>query len=143
MATRRHAVRKTHNLAATTKTLVSDVQALMSAWAGKNHRTLIKQDFYTPLLPCGFILKIMLWTSWGDAHYVGLSGLEVFDASSGLVTISPDAVAAAPASSVADLPPMRKDVRTPDKLVRIQQRTKKLAVLDVSLFAPKKMCACM
>jgi Domain of unknown function (DUF4457) len=78
----------------------------------------VQQDTTTPLLPCGFILKIVIWSSWGDDFYVGLAGLEVHDAAVGRVRIAPERVSAEPFTSVAQLPSMHGDARTPDKLVR-------------------------
>lgn len=72
----------------------------------------------TPVLPphstCS--LKLVLLSTWGCPHYIGLSGLEVRDAVRGPLHARPDQVWAAPAS-VAALPGMAADVRTPDKLV--------------------------
>lgn len=61
-------------------------------------------------------LKFVLLSSWGCPHYIGLSGLEVRDVVRGPLHARPDQVWAAPAS-VAALPGMAADVRTPDKLV--------------------------
>ncbi|KAI3438935.1 hypothetical protein D9Q98_001349 [Chlorella vulgaris] len=73
------------------------------------------ENFCTPL-PCGFSLRLVLLTTWGCPHYVGLSGLEVRDAVRGPLRLRPSQVYAVPAS-VAMLPGMAADVRTPDKLV--------------------------
>jgi hypothetical protein len=61
-------------------------------------------------------LRLVLLTTWGCPHYVGLSGLEVRDAVRGPLRLRPSQVYAVPAS-VAMLPGMAADVRTPDKLV--------------------------
>jgi hypothetical protein len=47
------------------------------------------QDFDTPLLPCGFVMKLILLNSWGDLHYVGLTGIELVDAVQGPVKVTP------------------------------------------------------
>lgn len=93
------------------------LQALQSAWSRQNHNALIQQDCNTPLLPVGFVIKIVIWSSWGDQFYVGLSGLEVHDAVIGNVPIDAGRVSAEPLSSVAQLPTMSGDARTIDKLV--------------------------
>ncbi|PSC76354.1 N-methyltryptophan oxidase [Micractinium conductrix] len=91
--------------------------ALLAKAAGPSGGLLAQpgENFATPL-PCGFSLRLVLLSSWGCPHYVGLSGLEVRDAVRGPLTIRPDQVYAVP-SSVALLPGMASDVRTPDKLV--------------------------
>lgn len=94
------------------------MQALHAAWGTRDHNSQVMQDFHTPTLPCGCVLKLVIWNSWGDEHYVGLSGLQVFDAASGLVPLLPEHVIATPLASVAELVNNRGDVRTPDKLVR-------------------------
>ena len=94
------------------------MQALQTAWRSTNHNALVPQDCHTPLLPVGFVLKIVIWSSWGDQFYVGLSGLDVFDAVVGKVDVAPERVSAAPVSSVAHLAGMSADARTVDKLVR-------------------------
>lgn len=49
--------------------------------------------FATPL-PCGFSLRLVLLSSWGCPHYVGLSGIEVRDAVRGPLRIRPEQVVA-------------------------------------------------
>ena len=77
---------------------------------------MVDQGWEVPTLPCGFVLKIAIYSTWGDPHYVGLSGLEIVDAVSGPIAIGPTQIAAAP-RSVADLEGMEKDVRVPARLV--------------------------
>ena len=36
------------------------------------------EDFQIPELPCGQNMVINIRTTWGDQHYVGLSGIEIF-----------------------------------------------------------------
>jgi hypothetical protein len=84
-----------------------------------HHNSKINQDCITPLLPCGFVLKLVMWSTWGDPFYVGLTGIEIHDAAMGPILIPSDSVTAVPFSSVAVLPRMASDARTPDKLVRL------------------------
>eukprot|EP00887_Chlorella_sp_A99_P000656 scaffold5.g656.t1 len=77
-------------------------------------------DWFASALPCGFRLKLVLLSSWGDPHYVGLCGIEVVDAARGPLALRPSQICACEAtapSSVAALPGMAADARTPDKLV--------------------------
>ncbi|PRW59281.1 hypothetical protein C2E21_2538 [Chlorella sorokiniana] len=93
-------------------------RAALQAKAAGPGGTLVGQpgECFATTLPCGFSLKFVLLSSWGCPHYIGLSGLEVRDAVRGPLHPRPDQVWAAPAS-VATLPGMAADVRTPDKLV--------------------------
>ena len=36
--------------------------------------------FFIPELPSGHLLVLNILTTWGDCHYVGLTGLEIFTA---------------------------------------------------------------
>ncbi|GAM27479.1 hypothetical protein SAMD00019534_106550 [Acytostelium subglobosum LB1] len=39
----------------------------------------IPQDYQTLQLPTGFIIKIVIVSSWGDTSYVGLNGIQLYD----------------------------------------------------------------
>jgi hypothetical protein len=52
-----------------------------------NHNALVRQSFETPLLPVGGVLQIVLTSTWGDRHYVGLGGLELYDAAGQLLHV--------------------------------------------------------
>lgn len=75
----------------------------------------IKQDYETPCMPSGYLLSIKILSTWGDMHYVGLNGIEVFDINGKEVQNS--AKVTAKPMSVKELPDMQNDVRTVDKLV--------------------------
>ena len=72
-------------------------------------------EYILPSLPTGFILKLVLFSSWGDPHYIGLNGLELFDEEGLPISIPEGAYSAIP-SSITELAPMQNDVRTLDKL---------------------------
>ena len=44
-------------------------------------------NFEVPTLPSGKVLKLVILSTWGDPHYVGLAGMEVFDGNGELVVI--------------------------------------------------------
>uniref|UniRef100_A0A7S4F9V3 KATNIP domain-containing protein n=1 Tax=Chrysotila carterae TaxID=13221 RepID=A0A7S4F9V3_CHRCT len=75
------------------------------------------QDYETALHPKGRVLTLSLTSTWGDLHYIGLNGLELLDPSGTRIgSLARSHVAATP-FSVASLPSMQGDPRTPDKLV--------------------------
>ena len=82
----------------------------------------IKQDFETPLLPCGHTLQMVVTSTWGDKNYAGLCGLELYDAAGVRVPTSTRHLSARP-SSINDLPEIDGDPRTLDKLVDGQSNT--------------------
>ena len=43
--------------------------------------------FVIPELPCGEQLVFNLKTTWGDRHYIGLNGIEVFSSEGNLVPV--------------------------------------------------------
>jgi hypothetical protein len=71
-----------------------------------------------PRCPAGRVLELRISSTWGDHHYVGLAGIELFDAAGQALAVS-DArrqVSAAP-HSINVLPEYGDDPRTPDKLL--------------------------
>lgn len=40
---------------------------------------LFRLDYECPWLPQGFTLKLRLMSTWGDMHYIGMNGIEVYD----------------------------------------------------------------
>jgi len=43
--------------------------------------------FVIPELPSGSILKLDITSTWGDQHYIGLNGIEIFNNEGQLVKI--------------------------------------------------------
>ncbi|CAD5110948.1 DgyrCDS304 [Dimorphilus gyrociliatus] len=68
------------------------------------------------LLPSGFIVKLHLLSTWGDAYYVGLDKIALFDEGGKAVELKEYNVTAHP-HSVNVLPNVQNDVRTPEKLI--------------------------
>ncbi len=73
--------------------------------------------FEIPLHPTGKKLTINCKTSWGDPHYIGLSGIELFDRFGRIITFTnlKEQVLADP-PDINILPEYTNDPRTVDKL---------------------------
>jgi len=71
----------------------------------------VQQQYETPLHPCGFIFRLLLLSTWADAHYVGLDGVELLDLAG--QSLQPKR-AHSSHGSVRNLPGMEHDVRTED-----------------------------
>lgn len=57
--------------------LMGGGEASYEAWAPRPTVCLPEQQYETPLLPSGCIFKLVFVSSWGDAFYVGLNGVEL------------------------------------------------------------------
>eukprot|EP01041_Mallomonas_annulata_P005470 gene5470-11007_t len=74
--------------------------------------------FSIPELPKGKTLTFNLLSTWGDDHYIGLLGIEVFDKSGHLITLSnPELQIWAQPADINVLPEYEDDPRTVDNLV--------------------------
>ncbi|XP_071797253.1 katanin-interacting protein-like isoform X3 [Asterias amurensis] len=72
---------------------------------------------YVPMhMPCGFVFQLQLISTWGDPYYIGLNGLEFYDANGDKIPLTETNIAAYPCS-VNVLEDVMDDVRTPDKLI--------------------------
>uniref|UniRef100_T1J5N1 KATNIP domain-containing protein n=1 Tax=Strigamia maritima TaxID=126957 RepID=T1J5N1_STRMM len=74
------------------------------------------KDYEAPAMPRGFIFQFQLYSTWGDPYYVGLNGIEVYDAVGNKICLSENNIAAYP-DSVNVLDNVHDDIRTPDKLI--------------------------
>lgn len=73
-------------------------------------------DFVLPVLPTGYVLEVLIESTWGDGHYVGLNGIEIYDQRGKRVRVRRGNLTAVP-ESVRELPDCRSDCRTSDKLI--------------------------
>ena len=79
------------------------------------YTTVPSTDFVIPELPSGRQLTINILSTWGDAFYVGLMGIELFDSSGHRIQVPSKYVTADP-SDINVLDEYTNDPRTVDKL---------------------------
>ena len=73
-------------------------------------------NFLIPTLPKGRYVTLRITNTWGDKHYVGLAGIELFDDNGTTIKIPKEQIKADPAD-INTLPGYGKDPRTIDKLI--------------------------
>lgn len=57
---------------------------------------LLVKDYVVPYLPAGTLVTIVIHSTCGDVHYVGLNGLALLDEDGNEIALAPEHVAAAP-----------------------------------------------
>jgi len=72
--------------------------------------------FKIPNMPKGRKIKIKIYSTWGDQYYLGLAGIELFDAFGKPLKISKKQISADP-PDINILPGNNNDPRTIDKIV--------------------------
>ncbi|KFW07344.1 Uncharacterized protein KIAA0556, partial [Eurypyga helias] len=92
-------------------------------------------DFKIPVLPCGQHLVINIQTTWGDRHYVGLNGIEVFSSKGEPVQISK--ISAVP-PDINILPAYGNDPRVITNIIDGVNRTQDDMHLWLAPFTPGK-----
>ncbi|VVC44665.1 Hypothetical protein CINCED_3A024605 [Cinara cedri] len=89
--------------------------------------------FVIPELPSGSILKMDITSTWGDQHYIGLNGIEIFNKEGRLVNISK--IWADP-SDINVLPEYKSDPRVVNNLIDGINRTRDDMHLWLTPFTP-------
>ena len=79
--------------------------------------------FSIPTLPSGRYLSVIIYTTWGDTHYVGLSGLELYDSTGEAIKLKSSNQIKANPADINVLPEYGQDPRTIDKLMDGVYRT--------------------
>lgn len=80
----------------------------------------VLQQYETPLMPVGTMVKIVLRSNHGDKYYIGLNGLQLFDESGHKVAVGADQIQATPyrdLNEVEDAYMAKDDPRTLENLV--------------------------
>ncbi|XP_066496415.1 katanin-interacting protein isoform X2 [Tiliqua scincoides] len=92
-------------------------------------------DFKIPVLPSGQRLRIDIWSTWGDRHYVGLNGIEIFSSKGEPVPVA--RIRANP-PDINVLPAYGKDPRVVTNLLDGVNRTQDDMHLWLAPFTPGK-----
>ena len=58
----------------------------------------IRQDYETPINPCGHTFRIALLSTWGDPYYIGLDTIELYDVEGNKINLKEEQVNATPHS---------------------------------------------
>lgn len=93
----------------------TDIHQVPSPRLGKSTDDSIS-DYESPVMPHGFIFQLQLLSTWGDAYYIGLNGLEIYDMEGRKISLTESNIAAYP-DSINILKDVNNDIRTPDKLI--------------------------
>ncbi|XP_017543664.1 katanin-interacting protein isoform X1 [Pygocentrus nattereri] len=96
-------------------------------------RDLLDEDFEIPVLPQGRHLLVSILSTWGDRHYVGLNGIEIYTSSGEPVT--PVSVTADP-PDINVLPAYGRDPRVVSNLTDGVNRTQDDMHLWLAPFTP-------
>ena len=75
-----------------------------------------------PALPRGSVITISILSTWGDPHYVGMNGIDVFCHDGSLLTLKSASVSADPAD-INVLPEYNSDPRVAENLLSFPQYT--------------------
>ncbi|XP_050297659.1 katanin-interacting protein-like isoform X2 [Anthonomus grandis grandis] len=67
----------------------------------------------------GFVVELVIYSTWGDQYYVGLNGLELYSFNGDRIPLEDQNICAYP-ESVNVLPNVSGDTRTPEKLINTQ-----------------------
>ncbi|XP_076154749.1 katanin-interacting protein [Alosa pseudoharengus] len=92
-----------------------------------------EEDFEIPVLPQGQTLVVSILSTWGDRHYVGLNGMEVFSATG--EPVKPARISANP-PDINILPAYGKDPRVVANLIDGVNRTQDDMHLWLAPFTP-------
>lgn len=100
----------------TSEMILPKQQSLYHSVTSEVDSTNDDMDYEAPPVPHGFVYQIVIFSTWGDPYYVGLNGIEIFDAEGQKIVLTENNIAAYP-ESVNILEGMDNDIRTPDKLI--------------------------
>ena len=84
--------------------------------------SVVNQEYETFNYPMGFVITFNLYSTYGDFHYIGLNGIEIYNQNNKLLTSYELNTENYPTifgepNSINDLDGVYGDIRTPDKLL--------------------------